>query len=209
MLTDNRADYRTQDWFLIACEGDLVLKLAQDLMIGEDERGQTVLSPAREDALLRITSEHGCLTLQAMAMDWTFSEDGGLSVQHLTFVEGLTLKLCIDTAHLILNREDVVAAVQAARPWMSDFHFCNAVPDTAEPLFGDRHLPFGPPGVVDVGVIAGIMKAFAASGYLSSANRPRIFCEVMTQEGGEPEATVAHCQDALEKAWAQATGGSA
>ena len=103
MLTDNRADYRTQDWFLIACEGDLVLKLAQDLMIGEDERGQTVLSPAREDALLRITSEHGCLTLQAMAMDWTFSEDGGLSVQHLTFVEGLTLKLCFPASSLILT----------------------------------------------------------------------------------------------------------
>lgn len=103
MLTDNRADHRTQDWFLIACDGDLVLKLAQDLMIGEDERGQTVLSPAREDALLRITSEHGCLTLQAMAMDWTFSEDGGLSRQHLTFVEGLTLRLNFPSSSLILT----------------------------------------------------------------------------------------------------------
>ena len=72
-------------------------------MIGEDERGQTVLSPAREDALLRITSEHGCLTLQAMAMDWTFSEEGGLSRQHLTFVEGLTLKLSFPGSSLILT----------------------------------------------------------------------------------------------------------
>ncbi len=103
MLTDNRADYRTEDWFLIACGGDLVLKLAQDLMIGEDERGQTVLSPAREDALLRISSDHGCLTLQALAMDWTFSEDGGLSLQHLTFVEGLTLKLSFPGSSLILT----------------------------------------------------------------------------------------------------------
>jgi hypothetical protein len=105
MLTDNRADYRTQDWFLVACGGDLVLKLAQDLMIGEDERGQTVLSPAREEALLRITSEHGCLTLQAMAMDWTFSEEGGLSRQHLTFVEGLTLKLSFPKSSLILTQD--------------------------------------------------------------------------------------------------------
>jgi hypothetical protein len=103
MLTYNRADYRTQDWFLIACDGDLVLKLAQDLMIGEDERGQTVLSPAREDALLRVTSENGCLTLQATAMDWTFSEEGGLSVQHLKFVEGLTLKLSFPSSTLILT----------------------------------------------------------------------------------------------------------
>ena len=40
------------------------------------------------------------------------------------------------------------------RGW-SDFHFCNAVTDTRNPLFGDRHLPFGAPGVVDVDVIAG------------------------------------------------------
>lgn len=116
---------------------------------------------------------------------------------------GLTLKLCIDTAHLILNEEEVVAAVELARPHMSDFHFCNAVTDTDQPLFGDRHLPFGAPGVVDVDVIAGIMKAFVRSDYLSAGNRPRIFCEVMTQEGGDPEATVAHCQNSLEAAWTQ------
>ncbi|TNF89741.1 MAG: hypothetical protein EP301_02455 [Gammaproteobacteria bacterium] len=87
-----------------------MLKLAQDLMIGEDERGQTVLSPAREDALLRITSKNGCLTLQAMAMDWTFSEDGGLSLQHLTFVEGLTLKLSFPSSSLILTPDFQAAA---------------------------------------------------------------------------------------------------
>jgi len=105
MLTDNRAELRTQDWFLIACDGDLVLKLAQDLRIGEDERGQTVLSPAKEDAMLRITSEHGCLTLQALAMDWTFTEKGGLSVQHLSFVEGLTLKLVFPNSSLLITSD--------------------------------------------------------------------------------------------------------
>ncbi len=112
MLTENRAYYRTQDWFLIACDGDLVLKLAQGLMIGEDERGQTVLSPAREDALLRISSDHGCLTLQALAMDWTFSENGGLSVQHLTFVEGVTLRLTFPKSTLLIT-PDFQAGMQA------------------------------------------------------------------------------------------------
>jgi sugar phosphate isomerase/epimerase len=114
---------------------------------------------------------------------------------------GLKLSLCIDTAHLILNREDVVKAVEKARPHMVDFHFCNAVTDTNHDLFGDRHLPFGAPGEVDVDVIAGIMTAFSKSGFLSSGHRPRIFCEVMTQEGMEPMGTVAHCQDSLEQAW--------
>jgi len=118
---------------------------------------------------------------------------------------GLQLVLCIDTAHLILNREDVVGAVEKARPHMVDFHFCNAVTDTSEPLFGDRHLPFGAPGEVDVDVIAGIMAAFGRSGFLSGENRPRIFCEVMTPDDWDPMATVAHCQDTLEQAWAKAT----
>ena len=52
-------------------------------------------------------------------------------------------------------------------------------------------------------VIAGIMTAFSRSKFLSSENRPRIFCEVMTQEGMEPMDTVAHCQDSLEQAWAK------
>jgi len=117
---------------------------------------------------------------------------------------GLKLSLCIDTAHLILNREDVVEAVEKARPHMVDFHFCNAVTDTDHSLFGDRHLPFGAPGEVDVGVIAEIMTAFRRSGFLSAENRPRIFCEVMTQDGMEPMGTVAHCQESLEQAWAKA-----
>ncbi len=116
----------------------------------------------------------------------------------------LQLVLCIDTAHLILNREDVVAAVEKARPYMVDFHFCNAVTNTDHPLFGDRHLPFGAPGEVDVAVISGIMAAFRQSGFLSPENRPRIFCEVMTLGETDPMATVAHCHDSLEQAWAKA-----
>ena len=100
MLTDNRADYRTQDWFLIACDGDLVLKLASDLMIGEDERGQTVLSPAREDALLRITCEHGCLTLQALAMDWT----------------SFQTSIVPSTTSMPLTREDLMTSHSSSAP---------------------------------------------------------------------------------------------
>ena len=116
----------------------------------------------------------------------------------------LRLKLCIDTAHLILNREDVVGAVEKARPQMVDFHFCNAVTDRAHSLFGDRHLPFGEPGVVDVNRIAELMNAFARSGFLSEVNRPRVFCEVMTPEDWEPMRVVAHCEESLEGAWAMA-----
>ena len=123
---------------------------------------------------------------------------------------GLQLKLCIDTAHLILNREAVPVAVGKARQCMVDFHFCNAVTDLEHPLFGDRHLPFGPPGVVDESQVAEWMAELARSGFLSETARPRVFCEVMTPDWMEPMEVVAHCENTLEQAWArvcQSTGG--
>jgi sugar phosphate isomerase/epimerase len=117
---------------------------------------------------------------------------------------GLRLDLCIDTAHLILNREDVPAAVAEARAHIAEFHFVNAVLDPAHPLFGDRHLPFGPPGVVDLEVVAGIMVEFYRGGYFSPAARPRIYCEVWKPDDMESLAVVAHGQAALERGWARA-----
>ena len=123
---------------------------------------------------------------------------------------GLRLKLCIDTAHLILNREDIPAAVEKARSCIVDFHFCNAVTEREHPFFGDRHLPFGPPGVVDEKQVAEWMAALARSGFLSETARPRVFCEVMTPDWMQPMEVVAHCENMLEQAWArvcQSTGG--
>ena len=115
-----------------------------------------------------------------------------------------SLRLCLDTAHLILNGEDVPAAVAEARAFISEFHFCNCVLDRSHPLFGDHHLPFGPPGVVGVEEIAGIMAAFFRAGYFSVEARPRIYCEVWKPDAQDSLAVVAHCQDALERGWARA-----
>jgi sugar phosphate isomerase/epimerase len=117
---------------------------------------------------------------------------------------GLVLQLCLDTAHLILNREDVPDAVAAARAHVAEFHFCNCVLDSSHALFGDRHLPFGPPGVVDIEAIAAIMVRFHRAGYFSAATRPRIYCEVWKPDDQDSLAVVAHCQDALERGWARA-----
>jgi sugar phosphate isomerase/epimerase len=118
--------------------------------------------------------------------------------------QGLSLRLCLDTAHLILNREDVPAAVNEARAHLAEFHFCNCVVDRVHPLHGDRHLPFGEPGVVDIEQIATIMAAFWRSGYFSSEARPRVYCEVWKPDDRDPLWVVAHCQEALERGWARA-----
>jgi sugar phosphate isomerase/epimerase len=114
---------------------------------------------------------------------------------------GLRLKLCLDVAHMVLNREDILAAVALARPHLLEFHFCNAVTDPTHPLFGDHHLPFGPPGVVGFDDIAQLMRGLAADHFFSAQNRPHVFCEVWKPKDGESLAVVAHCEEALREGW--------
>jgi sugar phosphate isomerase/epimerase len=114
---------------------------------------------------------------------------------------GLRVRLCLDVAHLILNQEDIIAAVSDARAHIVEFHFCNAVTDHAHPLFGDHHLFFGAPGVVGVGQIAEIMAGLGRIGYLDASIRPRVYCEVWKPDGTDSLAVVAHCEEYLNAGW--------
>ncbi len=116
----------------------------------------------------------------------------------------LRLALCLDTAHLILNDEDTVAAVAAAREFITEFHFCNPVTDRASPTFGDQHIPFGAPGVVGFDEIAAFMSGMRQIGYLAPAVRPRVYCEVLQSGATTPLEVIAHCQEALLTAWDRA-----
>jgi sugar phosphate isomerase/epimerase len=119
---------------------------------------------------------------------------------------GLDLAICVDTAHVILNGEDPVEALMLAQPWLVEYHYCNAVLDTAHPFYGDWHLPFGPPGVVSIDTISGIMARSLETGFFSREHRPSIFCEVLSREEYPPQWVMEHCRDALQNAWAMLTG---
>jgi sugar phosphate isomerase/epimerase len=116
----------------------------------------------------------------------------------------LRLTLCIDTAHLILNGEETVECVGLARDFITEFHFCNPVTDRSSPVYGDQHLPFGKPGVVDIDEIAGFMAGLHRSGYLTAGVRPRVYCEVMQLGNMASLGVVDHCQQALLQGWARA-----
>ena len=123
--------------------------------------------------------------------------------------EGLSLSVCVDTAHALLNGEDLLASLALARPYLAEYHYCNCVLDPAHPLYGDWHLPFGPPGVVDVAAMARLMQESVTMGFFGPQSRPWIFCEVMKRAQDEPYQVMQHCQDALQQAWAmQAKRGS-
>lgn len=117
--------------------------------------------------------------------------------------KNLRLALCLDTAHLILNEEDTVAAVASAREFITEFHFCNPVTDRTSALYGDQHPPFGAPGVVGFDEIAVIMAGLHRTGYLTANIRPRVYCEVMQSDPMSSLAVVSHCQEALRSGWSR------
>lgn len=115
--------------------------------------------------------------------------------------EGLRLKLTLDTAHLILNGEDPTAALQSTMDFVHDFHYCNCVLDAEHPLYGDRHVRFGPPGVVDRETISGIMQAQHRMGYFHPTGRPVVMCEVLRRPEDDPIELMQYCIESMECAW--------
>jgi len=114
---------------------------------------------------------------------------------------GAALSLCLDTAHMVLNGESVPEAAKLADDYIEEFHFCNCVLDRSLEAFGDRHLPFGPPGEVDKHSVGRWMAALYRQGFLSPTRRPKVFCEVLPHGEMTSLDVVRHCQDTLRGGW--------
>jgi sugar phosphate isomerase/epimerase len=115
--------------------------------------------------------------------------------------EGLDLWLCIDTAHAMLNDEDPIEALNLALPYTAEFHFCNCVINPADQLYGDYHIPFGEPGILDVKGISKMMEKMRDMGYLNSTDQPAIMCEVLKREQDDSIELLHYCKNIQQKAW--------
>ena len=103
---------------------------------------------------------------------------------------GERVRLCFDTAHAILNGEDMEESIAAAGKWIEEFHLCNACITPGHALYGDRHIAPGEPGAFD---IAQYQKFIAAA----KVHCPdaRVFTEYMCPDGMSGEEMVAlHAQ---------------
>jgi len=114
---------------------------------------------------------------------------------------GLSLNLCLDTAHHFLNGEDPVEALKRVRDYTVEFHYCNCVVDTNHPLFGDRHIPFGEPGVLDIEGISRIMKKQVEMGFFNREDKPLIMCEVKRRGSNRSEQVMEYCSEVFKRAW--------
>jgi hypothetical protein len=76
MPTDQSSRARHSDWFLIALDGDMVIKLGDSLVIGEDDAGDLMLNPEHDQGLIRLTVSARELQLQILALEMTLRQKG-------------------------------------------------------------------------------------------------------------------------------------
>lgn len=70
--------------------------------------------------------------------------------------------LCLDTAHMLLNGEDIYNYSGIERGIVSEFHFCNPVLQKNNVHYGDNHILFGEPGALDGKDVPAIYKSLKA-----------------------------------------------
>jgi len=58
--------------------------------------------------------------------------------------------VCVDTAHIALNKEDVLSSMEILSPYSQRVHLSNAVLNEEDELYGDKHLPMGEPGFLTI-----------------------------------------------------------
>lgn len=111
--------------------------------------------------------------------------------------------LCLDTSHMTLNAEDIVACVEQAGPLADTLHFCNCVTDPTEPLYGDHHPPLGPPGYLDVPEMARLMREAVRVGFLGPDRRIEVVVEELNRPGDVATGVsiMRAGREALEAAW--------
>ena len=113
--------------------------------------------------------------------------------------------LCLDSSHMILNGEDVVSSVRTAMDYIDEFHICNPVLRSDSPLFGDKHIKLGAPGVLDVQAVGSLIAECRRMGLFSVSRQPKLFLEVRNANDRVSDL-IRYCMQTLLEAWDIARG---
>src|SRR5699024_5457919 len=68
------------------------------------------------------------------------------------------LSVCIDTAHIVLNNEDIIKSMEKLSQYSQRIHLANVVLNKESELFGDKHLQMGTPGFLTQKIAKQILK---------------------------------------------------
>lgn len=134
--------------------------------------------------------------------------DEAAQLCRLVAAMGAEVKLCLDTAHILLNNERPGEALEVAGEYTSEYHYCNCVTDPDHKLYGDHHMRFGSPGVVDSHMIGRIMRDQYERGFFNAERKPAVMCEVLWRQGEDHAELAAYCAAVMKSGWKLAQSGN-
>lgn len=111
--------------------------------------------------------------------------------------------LCIDTAHMSLNEEEYLPAMEEAKPFLTEFHFCNPCKKKGDPLYGDRHLLLGEPGELDRSDVVDLMLKGIEKNIFTEEHRLTVAFEILSSEKMAGLDLLKHCRDLFVDCWEQ------
>ena len=111
--------------------------------------------------------------------------------------------ILLDLSHLPTTYESPEFAVQVLKPYLTHFHFGNAVVVPGFDAFGDKHPRFGyPHSANDVKELTEYMRVLKENGFFR-AQTPLLFSmEVTPRPGEDADVVLANTKRALNRAWA-------
>ncbi len=95
------------------------------------------------------------------------------------------IDFAFDTAHAMLNCENLSEAITKALPLMGQIHFSNAVLDSTHQLFGDHHMAIGEPGFLNQEYMNQLLLEIANQKELLQGGKLRVAIEA---KGAESQA---------------------
>lgn len=117
--------------------------------------------------LLNFTKQYAAATLLLEPLDVKAHKCGvvGKSSYGASLVEKVirngfgqsSFTICIDTAHMALNQEELNESLVQLAPYSQRIHFANAVLAKEDPLYGDHHLPIGEYGFLNETVASDLL----------------------------------------------------
>lgn len=112
--------------------------------------------------------------------------------------------LLVDLSHIPICHEAPEYTVRTLAPYITHLHIGNAVMTEGCPAYGDRHPRFGfPNSVNDVDTLTDFLRTLKAGGFFREED-PLILSFEVTPFGDEdPDAVLANCKRALNRAWAR------
>lgn len=148
---------------------------------------------------------HIDIMLEALDVDadkkhaFGYTDDAVRLLNELTSRD-LKLYINVDTAHIWLNSEDPISFLEAVRPNVKEFHFCNCVVDPNHSQFGDLHMEFGEPGLMTHKKMSQIIQELIDIKFLNAKDKPYLLFEAIKPSNIASETHMLNCQEFFTKA---------